>query len=374
MFKKNWKIFLVGVLILVGLVFGVMYLIPSIRGSAEFVSDFGAKKELKSSEGRTNVLVIGIDKREDKYIQTGTLTDTMIIASINPLTKDIKLISIPRDLWVVVEGRGSKINEVMTVNGLEALKSTLESVLGIKIHYTAKVDFTAFEGLVDTLGGIEVENPVAFTDYFYPKFGWENEECGVDIKKIKESRLEELKKENNEATLDDVAVTDSDFPCRFEVLNFEEGKIHLSGEMALKYARSRHSGDSNQGSDFARAKRQHLIISGIINQALSLGVLSNPSKIRELYLSLTRTVETDFSVNELMLTIPYLPDAKNFSVGSAVIQAGGSENPGSILVQGDPDLYQGLYVLVPKESTSIVNFVNEYLYSKAADSLESESP
>jgi len=152
MFKKNWKIFLVGVLILVGLVFGVMSLIPSIRGSAEFVSDFGAKKELKSSEGRTNVLVIGIDKREDKYIQTGTLTDTMIIASINPLTKDIKLISIPRDLWVVVEGRGSKINEVMTVNGLEALKSTLESVLGIKIHYTAKVDFTAFEGLVDTLG------------------------------------------------------------------------------------------------------------------------------------------------------------------------------------------------------------------------------
>jgi len=62
MFKKNWKIFLVGVLILVGLVFGVMSLIPSIRGSAEFVSDFGAKKELKSSEGRTNVLVIGIDK------------------------------------------------------------------------------------------------------------------------------------------------------------------------------------------------------------------------------------------------------------------------------------------------------------------------
>lgn len=369
MIQKNWRMIAIIFIFTLFLVVGITVLLPAISSSAEFVSEFGVKKELKSSDGRTNILLIGVDKREDKYIQTGTLTDTMILASINPLSKDIKLVSIPRDLWVVVDGRGSKINEVFTVNSPEALKSSIEEQLGVKIHYTAQVDFSAFENLIDTLGGIDINNPVAFTDYFYPKFGWESEECGLDTEALKRSRLDELKKENKDAKIEDVYLSDNDFPCRYEVLKFAEGNIHLSGEKALKFARSRHSGDSNQGSDFARAKRQHLIISGILDKGLNLGVVVNPSKIRELYLSLTKTIETDFTVNELMVSLSMLSDAKSFKIESAVLQAGGSSEIGSVLVQGAPDSYNGLYVLVPKEPTSIINFVNDFLYSNSDSSI-----
>lgn len=365
---KNKKILyiLISILVLGFIALGFFVLMPAITSSAEFVADFGSKKELKSSDGRTNILVIGLDKREDKYIQTGNLTDTMIVASIDPLNRDVKLVSLPRDLWVVVDGRGSKINEVLTIHGFDKLSESIENALGIKIHYTAKVDFQSFEKIIDKLGGVEIENPVAFTDNFYPKFGWENETCGLDVETLKEDRLAELVEENEDAKLEDVVLSERDFPCRFERITFEQGTITLGGEDALKYARSRHSLDNNQGNDFARAKRQHLIIFGVLNKALSTEVITNPNKVRELFLEGTKFIETDFSTAELMVTLPLIADAKNFELKSAVLQAGNPEDVGSVLVQGNPDDYNGLYVLVPEKPSSVINFINDYFYSETA--------
>lgn len=362
---KNKKVLYITISILIlGLVAVCLFvLMPAINSSAEFVADFGSKKELKSSEGRTNILVIGLDKREDKYIQTGNLTDTMIVASIDPLSRDVKLVSLPRDLWVVVDGRGSKINEVLTIHGFDKLEEAIESTLGITLHYTAKVDFQSFEKIIDTLGGIEIENPLAFTDNFYPKFGWENETCGFDVNTLKEAKLIELKQENEEAQMDDVELSQYDFPCRYERVTFEKGLITLGGEEALKYARSRHSLDNNQGSDFARAKRQHIIIFGVLNKVLSAEVITNPSKVRELFLEGTKFIETDFSTAELMITLPLVADARNFELKSAVLQAGNSSELGSVLVQGNPEDYDGLYVLVPEKPASVINFINDYFYS-----------
>lgn len=362
---KNKKVLYITISILIlGLVAVCLFvLMPAINSSAEFVADFGSKKELKSSEGRTNILVIGLDKREDKYIQTGNLTDTMIVASIDPLSRDVKLVSLPRDLWVVVDGRGSKINEVLTIHGFDKLEEAIESTLGITLHYTAKVDFQSFEKIIDTLGGIEIENPLAFTDNFYPKFGWENETCGFDVNTLKEAKLIELKQENEEAQMDDVELSQYDFPCRYERVTFEKGLITLGGEEALKYARSRHSLDNNQGSDFARAKRQHIIIFGVLNKVLSAEVITNPSKVRELFLEGTKFIETDFSTAELMITLPLVADARNFELKSAVLQSGNSSELGSVLVQGNPEDYDGLYVLVPEKPASVINFINDYFYS-----------
>lgn len=352
---KKYIIYIPLIIVTLLIVTGV-YLFFTFSGSQkQFVTSFTKGSSVKESEGRTNILVVGVDTRDSEYLQTGTLTDTMILASINFKEKDVKLLSLPRDLWVSTELGSMKINEVYTTNSFEELVGVVERELGLDVHYRAQVNFEAFEKVIDAVGGVTINNPAYFADNYYPKFGWENETCGIDLEKLKEEK-EEAGEE----------ITEYDFPCRFERVVFEKGEISLTGEEALKYARSRHSLDSNQGTDFARAKRQHLVIEALISKVLSTNTISDFSKVKELFQLSTELVKTDFTINELIILSKYYTTASDFTFNSAVLSDSNKFEEGGVLVQGNSENYGGRYVLIEREAGGIISFVNTYLYGSNA--------
>jgi LCP family protein required for cell wall assembly len=195
------------------------------------------------------------------------LTDTMMVASYKPSTKQLALISIPRDLVVDIPGYDyRKINSVLSFGrdrnypgGGEALTvKVVGDLLNIPIQYYARIDFTGFKDVIDLLGGVDVTVDTAFSDGRYPDSG-----------------------------------------IGYEPISFKAGPQTMNGDRALKFARSRH-GNNGEGSDIARAKRQQKIIEAMKEKLLSFGTLSNPKKITDIITSLGTHSQTNMEVWEIL--------------------------------------------------------------------------
>jgi LCP family protein required for cell wall assembly len=226
----------------------------STSGNNSLLSLFGNKgTQLKGqSEGRTNILLLGIGGGSHPG---ASLSDTMQVISINWKTNQVAMISIPRDLWVNVPGHGfSKINEANSIGGGDLASQTVSQVLGIPIQYYVTMDFDGFKEIIDKLGGVDVNVPTAILDRNYPLY-------------------------------DDGPVT---------TFSISAGMQHLTGDIALKYARSRES-----TSDFDRSKRQQLIMIAVKEKVLSAGLLANPAKITSLMNSVGNHIKTTLSVSEI---------------------------------------------------------------------------
>lgn len=216
------------------------------------------------SSGRTNILLLGVG---DEGHAGSTLSDTMIVASIDAKTKNVAMFSIPRDLYVQIPGYGyNKINAAhafgerdRTEGGGPALaKSTVEKTLGITIHYYVRVDFSGLQKIVDSLGGVTVDIENSFCDYNYP-----------------------VERKGDTSTV-----------C------FKKGSQEINGIKALQYTRSRHA-LGVEGSDFARSKRQQKLLVAIKNKALSANTVFNPKKSVEFLEALGEHIKTDFTPVEL---------------------------------------------------------------------------
>ena len=131
---------------------------------------------------RMNILVVGIDKTPWR---TATLTDSLMVVSIDPVGETVTIASIPRDLVRVPLGDGNvfgpKLNSLMAYadrhpeefpeGGVRALRNAVGTLLGIRIHYYAQIDFYGFVKLVDAVGGIEINVTKAFYDEQYDGLG-----------------------------------------------------------------------------------------------------------------------------------------------------------------------------------------------------------
>lgn len=316
-----------------------------------------AKVDLKTTDGRTNILILGSDKRlTGAESSRNILTDTILVASIGKVDKDVVLISLPRDLWVKSPaGYSSKINEVYAYSkegeGASNLRAVIQDVLGIPIHYHIMVSFDLFKEVVDILGGIEVTVDNSFTDYEYPIENMENSNCGRSEEEIKKM-LEE-----------DKALTYI-FPCRYEKIEFSQGNQTMNGETALKFVRSRH-GNNGENTDFARSRRQQKVIMAIKDKALTLQTLVNPAKLKNLYDAYANNTDTDIdfgAVNSFYL----LSQQINFDrVVSIVLDDRSSADVGGLLYSPiDKTLYNGKYVLLPQtgDYIQIHAFVQKYLF------------
>jgi len=229
---------------------------------------------LQETEGRTNVLILGLDTRSKGGLLN---TDTILVGSFSLTEGDPVLISIPRDLWVNFETGGvGKINSAYALaataggsideeKGVAAAEAVVERVLGIPIHYWAIVSFEGFTDIVNTVEGINVCVDTTFDDYSYPVPG-------------KEAALP--------------------LSARYEHLHFDAGCQEMDGETALKYSRSR-MGTAGEGSDFKRARRQQKVALATADKALSLSLLLNPGKISSLYQQVTEMIKTNASVLEV---------------------------------------------------------------------------
>src|SRR5690606_4075310 len=161
-----------------------------------------------------SILLMGVDERSGDAGRT----DTLIVVSVNPNTNSMQMLSIPRDTYVELVGRGTqdKINHAYAFGGVDMTIDTVENFLDVPIDYYVKVNMEGLEQIVDALGGIQVESTFAFS---------------------------------------------------YEGSTFEEGTLTLTGEEALRYARMR-KGDPK--GDFGRQDRQKQVIAGIIDKGANL--------------------------------------------------------------------------------------------------------
>jgi len=213
-------------------------------------------------DDRINLLLLGIDRRGG----TGWAyrTDTIMLVTLVPDTRAASILSVPRDLQLTIPGHGQdRINTANVYGSLQGdpdggpalLETTIEANFSIPIDGYLMVDFRAFEQIVDTLGGIEVEVPTRLHDTRYP----------------------DPKPED---------------PYAYKTIHFEPGLQHMDGSQALEYARSRMS-----TSDFDRAKRQQLVLLAIREKALSPSAIPRWPRLVAVAMD---SIRTDFEMDELL--------------------------------------------------------------------------
>lgn len=340
--NKNKKIFLiVGLVILIPvLAFGYLFGFSNLGlfNPVKLASNL-SKPDLKSTDGRINILIMGIDKRQDGDVVTSVLTDTILVASIGVSEKNLTLISLPRDLYLNSQlGVPGKINSIYAQYnqktqknlGPEGVKEAVSRVLGIPLHYNVTINFQVFKKIIDTLGGVDVTIENTFTDSEYPIEGKEN------------------------APMNE----------RYETVTFKKGTEHMDGERALKYVRSRHAAGV-EGTDFARSKRQQQVILAIKEKMLTAKTLIDLPKLKELFGVYEKDVETNISTDDLISFYSLYKnlDLKNFK--RIVLDDRSSSDEGGLLVAPEnTEAYGGAYVLIPRSGdfSQIQAYVKKYLF------------
>ncbi len=125
--------------------------------------------------GPLNVLVLGMDKRppDSKEVRVeGTRTDTIMLVRLVPKTGEVKLLSVPRDLFIeVAPGVKDRVNAAYTYGGLLGTKDAVENYAKVPLNHHAVVDFEGFEAVVDAMGGVEVDIEDEFPDNWHMEEG-----------------------------------------------------------------------------------------------------------------------------------------------------------------------------------------------------------
>jgi len=259
----------------------------------------------------------------------GKLTDTIMLASINPEDKKAALTSVPRDLLVDIPDYGKqKINHAYALterdspgSGGEIISAIISDILNVPVNYYIAVDFDIVVQLIDEIGGVDVYVENAFIDYQYP-----------------------------------------DYNHKYQTIHFEKGWQTMDGETALQFARSRHgicleACSEPEGSDFARSKRQQLIIKSLKDKLLSLKTLTKPKEMYKLLEVYKNNVDTNIELWEMIKFYDIARDFDNDSISHLVLDNG----PGGPLMAQNVN---GAYVLVPKtgDFSEIQEMVNENIY------------
>jgi LCP family protein required for cell wall assembly len=281
------------------------------------------------------------------------LSDTIIVANINLKQNKVHMFSIPRDLWV--EGEDDKINalyakEKKDGNGLGAVSGLLERITGLRIDYILVLDFEGFVRLVDHLGGVEVQVTNTLDDYHYPIEGLEDETCG--------------KSEEDINVFTATASAESDFwdyfPCRYKHLHVDKGLIHMDGQLALEFVRSRH-GVGSEGGDFARSKRQQQVISALRDKAFSLGVILNPVKLIGVYNILSENIATNIDIEKIDDFIKLADKLKDGEIKNYVFEEQTVDDPGLLVHPGISEVYRYKWVLIPRVGNGDYSEIQGYI-------------
>lgn len=264
-------------------------------------------------EDRINILLLGIGGANH---EGGYLADTIMLASIKPSTKQVALISIPRDLSLPNRnGQWQKINSIHAYaearesgSGGEAMIDLMSFNLNIPIHYYVRLDFQGFIKVIDELGGIEVNVENNLNDYQYPIMGEEE---------------------------------NPDYYARYEHLSIEKGLQKMDGSLALKYARSRYAAGL-EGSDFARARRQQLILSAVKEKLLSKNNLLKPIMVSRVISELNRNIKTNLDIWEML---KLWNDYKGINQNEIISQVF-DDGPSGLLMATRGE--GGAYILIPQ--------------------------
>lgn len=224
--------------------------------STQLAEDFDTNRETVETgidqtseafeDGEMNILVLGSDAREGET-QEDQRSDTMMLVHIPETRDEMYVMSIMRDLWVEIPEVGmSKVNSAQSHGGYPLTIQTVEGLTGADIDHMVIVDFDGFSDLTTALGGVEIDNDMAFSagqanPSYYP-----------------------------------------------------EGTIRLEGTDALRFVRER---KAFTDGDYQRVKNQQKFLTGIASQVLDSSTLTNPSKISDMVSSFTPYLTVDESLD-----------------------------------------------------------------------------
>lgn len=262
---------------------------------------------------RVNILLLGGDSRGKKEGEIPR-SDSLIIASIDPVTKKAALFSILRDTWVSIPGHGKeRINAALAYGGPNLAVETVSEFTGLQIQYYVYTDFQGFMSLVDSIGGIDidVEKDMNYED------AWDKHEFDIHLKK---------------------------------------GFQHLDGKTALQYVRFRHDATS----DFTRTERQRKFLTAVAQKMQST---TNILKLPKIISAMDPYIDTNLSVNDMLRlgTLGY-----KVMAGTVASQ----QLPPSNLVQ---ELNVGGAQVVGTDQAAVQSFIQEFLEEQQASPSPSDS-
>ncbi|TFH37835.1 MAG: LytR family transcriptional regulator [Anaerolineales bacterium] len=236
--------------------------------------------DLWDGNERVTILVMGLDYRDWERGDGPSRTDSMMLVTIDPLSRTAGMLSLPRDLWVEIPGYGhGRINTAYFLGeqdrlpggGPELAVRTVEKFMGVPIQYYVQIDFSAFEKMVDEIGGVEL---TVYEEIYIDPIGKDN------------------------------------------TVKLKPGNYRFDGELTLAYARVRYT----EGGDFDRATRQQQVAMAIRDQVLEMSNLPGLlASVPALYQDLTEGIRTNLAVDQMialgMLALQISPE----NVARAVI-------------------------------------------------------
>ncbi len=346
--RKPWKkiiLWTIGIIVGIGLLIGgwlgwkLLSNEIKVFGWGGLFSLFRNEKLKGEDTGHVNILLAG-NSADDPNHAGSSLTDSIMVVSVNTRNNTAFMLSIPRDLYVDIPGYGyAKINEAYqdgekgkfseagyAKGGMGLLEKTISSKFGLTLNYYALVNYSAVREAVNAVGGITVN--IQSTD---PRGLYDP---SPDLN-------------NNYQPL----------------VKLSNGPNKLNGVQALALTRARGDSYGSYGyglGDFERTKNQRLVLLALKDKATSMGTLSNPIKLGELFDSIGNNVETDLSlgnVRRLYNISKKIPD-------SAVTSAGLNDVDGKSLL-ASYRTRTGQSALVPKlgvdDYTDIQAYVQKLL-------------
>ncbi|MFB9757969.1 polyisoprenyl-teichoic acid--peptidoglycan teichoic acid transferase TagU [Ectobacillus funiculus] len=190
-----------------------------------------------------SIVLLGVDERQGDRGRS----DSLMLVTVNPNENTTKLVSIPRDTYVTIEGKGrqDKVNHAYAFGGVPMTLNTLERFLGIPIDYYIEVNMQGFQEIVDAVGGVTVHNT---------------------------------------------------FPFSYEGHSFAAGSIPLNGAQALAYARMR---KEDPKGDFGRQERQRQVMEAVMKKGASFSSLTRYEEILQVIRQHVRTNLTAAEIYEM---------------------------------------------------------------------------
>jgi polyisoprenyl-teichoic acid--peptidoglycan teichoic acid transferase len=203
-----------------------------------------ASKSPKGNLKPVSILLMGVDQRPGDVGRS----DTLMVMTLNPQTKETQMVSIPRDTRVDIPGKGiHKINAAYAYGGTTLAKDTINQFLNVPVDYYIRINMEGLVSLVDAVGGVDVNNDISWHDEGYYKKGFD----------------------------------------------YHKGMLHMDGKEALGFVRMRHL---DPRGDFGRNKRQRDVIKAVVDKAMTLGGVS---KFNDILTSVQGNVRTNLDFNDM---------------------------------------------------------------------------
>lgn len=272
------------------------------------------------------MVLIGSDIR-DGQTQAESRSDTNILVRVDPQENQVTMVSIPRDTAIDIDGHGiSKFNNAYTYDGAAGVIREAGELCGVDIAHYAEVNFLGLEGVVNAIGGVDVEVSELINDPDADNTSWNPTATPVII---------------------------------------EPGMQHLDGHEALVFARSRAFADG----DFTRAENQRKLINAIVDKVLSLPVTELPAVIEAAAASVT----TDLSITDIIALAQMFQDGADLTVYSGMVPSVAQYVNGISYVFADTDTLAEMMKVVeeggdPSEFTASDEMVAQAIASEQSGS------